>query len=50
MSPFTTLIKVTDSLCGIRYYVTVVGKCTFDININSALPLTPDEMNYCFEK
>ena len=44
---FTALIKFEDFLDGIQHCVIVVGKWIFDSNINFALPLICDDLDYC---
>ena len=44
---FTTLIELTESIGGIHYCVTVVGKWIFYRNITFYLPLTHDYLDYC---
>ena len=42
------LIQLKDFIGGIHHCVTVVGKWMFDSNFTFALPLTKDNLDYCF--
>ena len=42
------LVQLKKSLGGIQHCVTVLGKCIFDSNNPFAIPLTHDDLDYCF--
>ena len=48
MSPFPTLIQLTDFPGSIQNFLTVVCNFIFGININLAIPLTCDDLDYFF--
>ena len=48
ISPFPTLVQLTYFLCGTQHCVTVVDKWIFYSDITFALPLTCEELEYCF--
>ena len=45
---FPKIIKLTDFIIGIQKFVTVIGRLVSDGNIPFELPLTFDELYYCF--
>ena len=48
ISPYTTLIQLKDCFGGIHHCVTVVGKWIFDSTLIFSLPLTKDNLEYCW--
>ena len=48
ISPHTTLIQLKDFLGGIHHSVTAVGKWIFGSNFPFALPITKDNLDYCY--
>ena len=48
ISPYSKLIQLKYFLGGISHCVTVVGKWIFDSNIPFELPLTKDNLDYCW--
>ena len=48
MSPYPTFIQLKYYLDGIHHCVTVISKWIFDSNFSLVLPLTKDNLYYCY--
>ena len=48
ISPNPTMLQLGDYLDGIHYCVTVFGNFIFDSNFTFAVPLTKDNLGYCW--
>ena len=46
--PFPTLNQLKVFIGGIQHFVTVVGEWGFDSNFTFTLPLTCDNLDYCY--
>ena len=46
ISPFPTLVRLKDFICVFHRFLTVVSKCTVDLDFAFAFPFTIDEIYY----